>query len=115
MIAVGVIALLISCAMMGTQSFAYCRLANQYAANERGWREIASRNHPPDRAKFHADCVKYYSKLTGKYRRAMWRPWMPVVADPHAPGVDEWLEQERRTKEAGGDRSLPVSLSPQVR
>ncbi len=43
--------------------------------------------------------AEYYAPLAEKYRRAMWRPWMPVAPDPHAPGFDRWLEQERKAKE----------------
>jgi hypothetical protein len=47
-------------------------------------------------AKFAAECTEYFVHLAGKYRRAMWRPWLPVAPDPHAPGFDLWLEQELR-------------------
>ncbi len=28
----------------------------------------------------------------------MWRPWIPVAPDLHAPGYDQWVEQQRRAK-----------------
>src|SRR4051812_26139698 len=98
MLAVLVVALLLWGAMLGSRSYAYYRLAREYGANERGWREIASRTPRPKEKQFHSDCVRYFADLAGKYRRAMWHPWMPVALDPHAPGYDLWLEQERRAK-----------------
>jgi hypothetical protein len=103
MIAVGVVALLIWGAMMASQSYDYYSRAREYGAQERGWREIASRNRSPKQKQFHSECVQYFAQLAGKYRRAMWRPWMPVAPDPHAPGFDQWLEQERRAKEVAPD------------
>ena len=100
MIAVSVVALLIWGAMMGTRSYHYYQLAREYGANERGWREIADRPDQPGGPEFRLRCVEYFAQLAGKYRRAMWCPWMPVALDPHAPGYDQWLEQERRAKEA---------------
>jgi hypothetical protein len=99
MIAVGVVALFIWGAMMASQSYDYYRLARKYGADERGWREIAMRNRWPERKQFHSECVQYFAGLSAKYRQAMWRPWLPVPPDPHAPGFDQWLEQERRAKE----------------
>ena len=107
MIAVGVVALLLWGAMMGTRSFDYYRRAREYGANERGWRAIADRPNQPGGPEFRLRCVEYYAQLAGKYRRAMWRPWMPVAPDPHAPGYDLWLEQERRAKEVAPDPAAP--------
>ena len=107
MIAVGVVALLIWGAMMASQSYDYYRRAREYGAQERGWREIASRNRPPEWKQFHSECVQYFARLSAKYRQAMWRPWVPVAPDPHAPGFDQWKEQERRAKEVT-PRSSPV-------
>ena len=113
MIAVVVVALLIWGAMMASQSYDYYRLAREYGANERGWREIAARNR--GWAKFGLQCAEYYAPLVQKYRRAMWRPWMPVAPDPHAPGFDQWLEQERRAKEVAPDPPPPGLPPPQSR
>ena len=109
MIAVGVVALLIWGAMMASQSYDYYRRASKYGADERGWRETAARHHGS--AKFGSQCAEYYAQLAGKYRRAMWRPWMPVAPDPHAPGFDQWIEQESRAKEVAPD-SPPPGLPP---
>lgn len=105
MIAVGVVALLIWGAMMASQSYDYFRLARKYGGQERGWREIAMRNRSPEWNQFHWECVEYFAGLSAKYRQAMWRPWLPVAPDPHAPGFDQWLEQERRAKEAAPQSS----------
>jgi hypothetical protein len=111
MIAVGVVALLVWGAMMGTRSYDYYRLAREFSTQERGWREIAARNRWP--ADFGRQCAEYYALLVQKYRRAMWRPWMPVAPDPHAPGFDQWLEQERRAKEVAPDPPPPGLPPPQ--
>jgi hypothetical protein len=105
MIAVGVVALIVWGGMMAVRSYDYYRRAREYGTQERGWREIASRHE--DQAKFHAECVRYFAQLAGKYRRAMWRPWMPVAPDPHAPGFDLWLEQERRAGRITRDALAP--------
>jgi hypothetical protein len=107
MVLVAALAVLIWGSMMGARSYAFCRLAKEYGANERGWREIADRPNQPGGREFRLRCVKYYAQLAGKYRRAMWCPWKPVASDPHAPGYDQWLEQERREKEAAPDRLPP--------
>ena len=96
MIAVSGVALLLWGLMMGVRSYAYYRRASDFGAQERGWREIAARGEPPEWKQFHADCVEYFAGLSAKYRRAMWRPWESVAPDPHAPGYDQWVEQERR-------------------
>ena len=107
MIAVGVVALLIWSAIMAFHSYDYYRRAREYGANESGWRAIADRPDQPGGPKFHLQCVEYYSQLAGKYRRAMLCPWLPVAPDPHAPGYDLWLEQERRAKEVALDPPSP--------
>src|SRR5947209_1809710 len=43
----------------------------------------------------------------------MWRPWIPLAPDPHAPGFDQWLEQERRAKEVAPDPPPPGLPPPQ--
>ena len=96
MVAVGLVALLLWGAMMGMRSYVYYKRASDFGAQERGWREIAARADPPEWRQFHADCVRYFAALSAKYRRAMWYPWLPVAPDPHAPGYDQWEEQERR-------------------
>jgi hypothetical protein len=105
MLAVGVVALLVWGAMMGTRSYVYYRLAREFSAQERGWRENAARHRW--RAEFGSQCAEYYALLVRKYRRAMWRPWMPVAPDPHAPGFDQWKEQESRAKEVASDPPPP--------
>ncbi|HZW34452.1 MAG TPA: hypothetical protein VFF52_27255, partial [Isosphaeraceae bacterium] len=55
----------------------------------------------------------YFAQLAEKYRRAMWRPWMPVAPDPHAPGYDQWIEQERRAKGVAADPPPPGLPPPQ--
>jgi hypothetical protein len=105
MLVVGVVALLIWGAMMGSQSYDYYRRAREYGANEHGWREIAARGRWD--ARFASECAEYFTQLARKYRRAMWRPWMPVAPDPHAPGYDQWVEQEHRAKEVALDPAAP--------
>ncbi len=98
---------------MGSRSYDYFRLAREYSAHENGWREIAARGRWD--AKFASECAEYYTQLARKYRRAMWRPWVPVDPDKHAPGYDQWVEQEKRAKEAGHEpaaREVPPSQNP---
>lgn len=99
MLVVAAVAVLIWGSMMGARSLTYYRLAREYGANERGWRESAARGR--FRPGFSTECAEYFARLNRKYRRAMWRPWMPVASDPHAPGYDQWVEQERRAKDMG--------------
>ena len=101
MVAVAVVALLIWGAMMGSLSYDYYRRARVYSIQERGWRASAARGRLP--AEFTSECAEYFAQLTRKYRRAMWRPWLPVPPDPHAPGYDQWVEQERRAKAVASD------------
>src|SRR5947208_3412475 len=90
LVLVAAVAVLIWGSMMGARSFDYYRRASDYGANERGWRAIADRPNQPGGREFRLRCVEYYARLAQKYRRAMWRPWMPVAPDPHAPGYDQW-------------------------
>ena len=83
MVAVGVVALLVWGAMMGSRSYGYYGRATEYGAHERGWREIAARDR--GWARFGTQCAEYYAQLGRKYRRAMWRRWMPVAPDSPAP------------------------------
>ncbi len=101
MAAVGVVALLIWGAMVGLRSYDYYKRASFYALQEYGWRENAAEGRFGD---ISSECAEYFEQLTRKYRRAMWRPWMPIAPDPHAPGYDQWIEQERRAKEGGEPR-----------
>ncbi len=105
MVVVGVAALLIWGAMMGSQSYDYLRRASEYGTQERGWRESVADGRLP--REFSSQCVAYFAQMARKYRRAMWRPWMPVAPDPHAPGYDQWMEQERRAKKVGADPAAP--------
>jgi hypothetical protein len=94
MIAVAAAGLLICGVTMVSRSLDYYRRARDFGRQEWGWRRIASQG---DRdAKFVSECVNYFARLTAKYRRAIWRPWLPVAPDPHAPGFDMWLEQVLR-------------------
>jgi hypothetical protein len=98
MVIVGVVALFIWGAIMGSRSYEYYRRAREFGANERGWRETAARHR--EWATFGAQCAEYYAQLAEKYRRAMWRPWTPLAQDPHAPGWDAYQEQEQRRRSA---------------
>ena len=104
MMAVGAVGLLTWGAMMASRSYDYSRRAREYGAREFGWRQIAARHE--DQAEFHEECVRYFAQLAGKYRRAMWRPWMHVGPDPHAPGFDLWVELERRAGRIGPDSGI---------
>jgi hypothetical protein len=90
MVLVGVVALLIAGSMMGLRSYVYYRLASTYSRYERDWRIMARRDL--DRgdtrsvsARWGLQIAEFYAPLAQKYRRAMWRPWMPVAPDPPAP------------------------------
>src|SRR5262245_25981130 len=87
MAVVVVAALLVWGGMMVSRSYEYSRRATLYHGQERGWRQIGDRKG--EWAQFGSQCAEYYAELGRKYRRAMWRPWMPVAPDPLAPGVRE--------------------------
>ncbi|MGE3822124.1 MAG: hypothetical protein AB7I30_22140 [Isosphaeraceae bacterium] len=107
MAAVVVVALLLWGAMMAWRSIDYFGRARFYAAREAGWRESAARGRlPPE---FYVECEAYFAGLSAKYRQAAWRPWSPVAPDPHAPGYDRWVEQERRAKSAASEPLPPDS------
>jgi hypothetical protein len=103
---VGLVALFVWAAMMGSRSYDYYRRASKYGLEERVWRESTARGDW--RREIGSECADYFAQLAGKYRRAMWRPWMPVAPDPHAPGFDQWWkEQESRAKEVAPDPPPP--------
>jgi hypothetical protein len=106
MIAVGLVALLVWGAMMGTRSYDYYRRVREYDIQERGWRESAYEGRL--RVEFCWQCAEYFAQLSRKYRRAMWCPWLPLAPDPHAPGYDQWIEQERRAKAAASGPPSPA-------
>ncbi|HEU5117198.1 MAG TPA: hypothetical protein VFT74_11080 [Isosphaeraceae bacterium] len=112
MAAIAVVAVLVWGSLMGWRSCNYYQLANFYGSQEYGWRRTATRGHfPPD---FYAQCVEYFAQLTRKYRRAMWHPWERVAPDPHAPGFDQWQEQEERlAKELASAPHAPRLPPPQ--
>jgi hypothetical protein len=87
MLLVGVVALLVWAAMMGLRSYDYFRRARIYSIQERHWRENAQRDlgHGDTRtiaARWGLQIADYYAPLVRKYRRAMWRPWIPVDYEP---------------------------------
>jgi len=85
LIGVGVVALLIWGGIMGTRSFSYYRLAREYSVQERAWRENANRDRGDPRsiaAKYGLQIAEYDAAMVRKWRRAMWRPWVPVDPDP---------------------------------
>jgi hypothetical protein len=112
MLAVGVVALLIWGAMMGLRSYVYYQRARVFRTQERPWREHAARDRAiPTRtrsvAAIHGPRIaEYYAPLARKYRRAAWRPWMPVAPDPPAPGYEEYVRQNRLRSR------MPVAPSP---
>ena len=83
MIAVGIVALIVWGGMMSVRSYDYYRRAREYGTQERGWRRIASQGGGD--TKFASECTEYFTLLTAKYRRAMWRPWLPVAPDEPEP------------------------------
>jgi len=109
MLTVAVVALLIWGSTMGARSLDYYRRASFYGTQEYGWRDTATEGR--FRAEFCTECAEYFAQLAGKYRHAMWRPWTPVVPDPHAPGYDQWLEQERRAKRLPPVLPCPESMN----
>jgi hypothetical protein len=109
MIAVGVVALLVWGAMMGIRSYDYYLRARRYDLEERVWRRTTAEGRW--RVEIGLERADYFAELSRKYRRAMWRPWLPVAPDPHAPGFDQWIEQERR-KKAVVANPPPAGLRP---
>jgi hypothetical protein len=112
MAAVGVVALLVWGVMMGLRSYDYYRHATFFASQEHVWRESAARDR--SLARSCSECAEYFAKLTRKYRRAMWCPWMPVAPDPHAPGYDQWVDQKPWRKRSPPFFPHPGFLRPRV-
>jgi hypothetical protein len=87
MLLVVLLALLLWTAMMGLRSFDYSRRASIYRFQERFYREHAQRdlaqgNTGTLEARWGLQIADYYASLEWKYRRAMWRPWIPVEIEP---------------------------------
>ena len=87
MLLVGVVALLVWGTMIGVRWYEYCQRARIYSIQERDWREMAHRDlrHGNTRtiaATSGLQAADYYGRLVRKYRRAMWRPWIPVDWEP---------------------------------
>lgn len=88
MLAVGVVALLISGAMMGMRSYIHYTLASTYDFQAHHWRDNALRDlqNPATARSVEAvsglQIAEDQAQLARKHRRAMWRPWSPVAPDP---------------------------------
>ena len=87
MLLVGVVALLVWGTMIGVRWYEYYQRARIYSIQERDWREMAHRDlrHGNTRtiaATSGLQAADYYGRLVRKYRRAMWRPWIPVDREP---------------------------------
>jgi hypothetical protein len=87
MLLVGVVALLVWATMIGVRWYEYSRRATIYSFQERHWRENAhrdlhQRNTRTIAATSGLQAADYYGRLVRKYRRAMWRPWIPVDWEP---------------------------------
>ena len=83
MLLVGIVAVLVWAAMMGSRSYDSYQRARIYRIQERNWREIAQRdlrqgNTRTIAATLGLQIADYYAPLVRKYRRAMRRPWIPV-------------------------------------
>ena len=107
MLLVVAVALLVWGAMMGSRSYVYYGRWRTYAEQGRGWREIAAGERRD--SKFATECAEYFEGLTRKYRRATWRPWLPVELDPWAPGAYAYYRQE---VEAGRQKEAPPGTIP---
>jgi len=87
MLLVGIVAVLAWAAPMGLRSYEYYRRAGVYSIQERTWRENAQRDLRQGDTRTIAatsglQIADYYAPLVRKYRRAMWRPWIPVDWEP---------------------------------
>jgi hypothetical protein len=83
----GVVALLVWGTMIGVRWYEYYRRARIYSFQERHWRENAQRdlrqnNTRTIAARWGLQTADHYARLVGKYRRAMWRPWISVEFEP---------------------------------
>jgi hypothetical protein len=102
MLLVGVVAVLGWAAMMGLRSYEYYRRARVYSIQERYLRERAQRdlaqgNTRTIEAKWGLQIADYYTPLVRKYRRAMWRPWIPVDFEPPFIYIDPQSGQLQET------------------
>lgn len=84
---VGVLAVLVWATMMGLRSYDRYRRAKIYSFQERTWRENAERDLRQGStrtvaARWGLQIADHYAPLVRKYRRAMWRPWIPVDYEP---------------------------------
>jgi hypothetical protein len=87
MLLVGVMALLVWGTMMGRLSYVYYQRARIYSMQARDWEEMAHRDLRQGNARTIAatsglQAADYYGRLVRKYRRAMWRPWIPIEQEP---------------------------------
>jgi hypothetical protein len=112
MAAVSVVALLIWGGMMGSRSYAYYRRVTFFASQEHAWRASVARDR--SLAPSCLECAEYFARLTRKYRRAMWYPWMSVAPDPHAPGYDQWVDEKPWRKKAPPFLPHPDFVRPRV-
>ena len=87
MLLVGVMALLVWTGMTGLRWYDYSRRARIYSIQERHYRQNAQRDIAQGKtrtidARWGLRIADYYASLVRKYRRAMWRPWVPVEFEP---------------------------------
>ena len=94
MAAVGLVAVLVSAAMMGFRSCVHYSLASRYSFQERGWREEAAKGRI--RREDCLESAEFCAQMAGKHRRAMWRPWLPVAPDPPVYVVGAYRKKQQR-------------------
>jgi hypothetical protein len=87
MLLVGVMALLVWGTMMGRLTYVYYQRARIYSVQARDWEEMAHRDIGQGNTRTIAatsglQAADYYRRLVRKYRRAMWRPWVPIDQEP---------------------------------
>src|SRR5205823_916959 len=102
---------------MGLRSYEYYRRARIYSIQERTWRENAQRDLRQGDTRTVAarrglQIADYYAPLVRKYRRAMWRPWIPVDYEPPlfypaGPPLAEGFDL--RLMSWGDDSGVPTS------
>ena len=106
MMAVVMVALVMSGSMLGWRAFQYDQTFRYCDQQERGWRSIAARRQAdPAMAEFAVECAEYYGGLAQKYHRARWLPWLKLDPDPPAPGAELAAaaeKQARALKESNG-------------